>query len=785
MFGRLNAAGRCVALTAIVSVAAIGWVTTNASLSAQGQLITCPTGFGPVVVPAGAPAFVPLASLKTVPNPVLPRAANGALTIRADLTGYVADLPSAIQLGKALFWDMQAGSDNKTACATCHFHAGADSRDRNQVHPSADKAWNSQWANYSFIPEGADFPIAGDNAAASQGVRKAVFKGIGAKGSESTASVSDPVFSVNGVNVRQATKVNAPSAINAVFNHRNFHNGRAQSEFNGVNPFGPRDGSARVWMLDAKGTPVSDRHPHPERQPRLAGGRSAAERDRDVRRRTRRSPTSARKLLALKPLGLQRVAFDDSVLGPIADTTVGLKVSYAALIQKAFQPKWWNSKKSVPVNGRTVLDDRGELLVVLGPVPDALPGDAGLGRLADGPVRGDAGVRREPAAEQPQPGAGRPGRGAVGIGGHRGYARGHPERAGPVRAPSRADGGRPLPAAAPSRHRRRLRVLSPRRGDDQRVGEKPRRWGHRSRRRRVQERRVRLEDGTDVHVRASRPGRHDQRLLRRLDAHRHVDRRRRGRASCVYDSGWYNIGVRPTSEDLGVGDTDPFGNSLSWTGLFQASANPGVIKVPGGGLGCSSTPPAAPATSLFAGEVLDPLTGFPAALRARCSKTTVPTWRAASRPRRCATSSSPDPTSTPAARRPWPGDRTLRRRRAVSRTTTLSPLIRPLGLTPQQSAGPGRVPARAHRRTRPVAEGPVRPPAIVRSQRRRSGGHRCDGGDSGRRRRRLDVAARGDSCSSTRSVDDGAGRVRPGRHDQAASFGFRTGETSWTDSNSS
>ncbi|MBK5277180.1 MAG: hypothetical protein JJE30_19295 [Desulfuromonadales bacterium] len=56
---------------------------------------------------------------------------------------------AAIQLGKALFWDMQAGSDGATACASCHYRAGADPvvgsfpketarRDRNQLHPGPD-----------------------------------------------------------------------------------------------------------------------------------------------------------------------------------------------------------------------------------------------------------------------------------------------------------------------------------------------------------------------------------------------------------------------------------------------------------------------------------------------------------------------------------------------------------------------------------------------------------------------------------------------------------------------
>ncbi len=40
---------------------------------------------------------------------------------------------SLIVLGKALFWDVQVGSDGRTACATCHFHAGADHRVTNQI----------------------------------------------------------------------------------------------------------------------------------------------------------------------------------------------------------------------------------------------------------------------------------------------------------------------------------------------------------------------------------------------------------------------------------------------------------------------------------------------------------------------------------------------------------------------------------------------------------------------------------------------------------------------------
>ena len=64
----------------------------------------------------------PIASLKGV-----------AIPQPADLARYVADPQSLVVLGKALFWDEQVGSDGRTACATCHFHAGADHRVTNQI----------------------------------------------------------------------------------------------------------------------------------------------------------------------------------------------------------------------------------------------------------------------------------------------------------------------------------------------------------------------------------------------------------------------------------------------------------------------------------------------------------------------------------------------------------------------------------------------------------------------------------------------------------------------------
>jgi hypothetical protein len=58
----------------------------------------------------------------------------GPMPLPPNLNDYVKDEDWARILGKALFWDQKAGSDGM-ACAGCHFAAGADPRDRNQITP--------------------------------------------------------------------------------------------------------------------------------------------------------------------------------------------------------------------------------------------------------------------------------------------------------------------------------------------------------------------------------------------------------------------------------------------------------------------------------------------------------------------------------------------------------------------------------------------------------------------------------------------------------------------------
>src|SRR6185369_5777193 len=61
-----------------------------------------------------------------------------------------------VVLGKSLFWDVQVGSDGHTACATCHFHAGADHRVTNAIAGSATST-DAVRPNSTLTPD--DFPF--------------------------------------------------------------------------------------------------------------------------------------------------------------------------------------------------------------------------------------------------------------------------------------------------------------------------------------------------------------------------------------------------------------------------------------------------------------------------------------------------------------------------------------------------------------------------------------------------------------------------------------------------
>jgi cytochrome c peroxidase len=310
---------------------------------------------------------------KPMPGEPAPEAPKSLKSVKVplpkDLDKYIKDKKSAIQLGKAFFWDMQVGSDGKTACASCHFHAGVDNRTRNTIAPRGDKF---RGANKDLVASdfpfhrlanpnkkaGPDNPVVFDTSevVGSQGVVKKKFRSIlRFVPIDLGTDVADPVFQVNGVNVRQVTGRNAPTVINAVFNDRNFWDGRANHFFNGVNPFGETDPDARVWKADKSGK-LSKVKVLLENASLASQAVGPPNNSVEMSWDGRTFPDLGRKLLSLRPLALQRVHSNDSVLGKeVSVFGRGLKTGYGDLIKESFHPEWWNSRQITP-EGDTLME---------------------------------------------------------------------------------------------------------------------------------------------------------------------------------------------------------------------------------------------------------------------------------------------------------------------------------------------------------------------------------------------------------------------------------------------
>ena len=291
------------------------------------------------------------------------------------------DRQAAIVLGKALFWDMNAGSDETQACASCHFNAGADPRIKNQLNPDQ--------RNVSPGPAGSVF-----DGTASGRRRRAELHAPGGRLSVPPARPIRPTatrpscsrattssarrvcsrrrsttrrraprarrrptdcFHVGNppleVNTRQVTPRNAPTVINAAYNFRNFWDGRASNEFNGRNPFGRRDPDARIWVTDPAGA-VSAIRIALKNASAASQAVGPALSDVEMSATGRNFADLGRKLIGMRALSKQLVDPADSVLGSHVYTNAsgvqgnGLKETYKQLIQKAFSPKYWNAKQA-------------------------------------------------------------------------------------------------------------------------------------------------------------------------------------------------------------------------------------------------------------------------------------------------------------------------------------------------------------------------------------------------------------------------------------------------------
>jgi cytochrome c peroxidase len=264
----------------------------------------------------------PPPSLKTVPVP-----------LPTNLGDFVKDNDAAIRLGKALFWDMQVGGDGKVACASCHYHAGVDTRRENTVNPGADGSMNGLTSPLTA----AHFPFVGkpraDNIVGSQGVAPRIFHQVNIF-APTDPEVDDCDGDVNGV--RQVTGRNAPNMIMAIYNLDNFWDGRAKREFNGATPGGTADPNAHIWTYDGTGLQQARVSIAPASQASQEVGPPNSGVEMSCAGRT--FSDLGRKMYSLIPLAKQAVAADDSVLGSLSDMGdgKGLTTTYPDMIRAAF-----------------------------------------------------------------------------------------------------------------------------------------------------------------------------------------------------------------------------------------------------------------------------------------------------------------------------------------------------------------------------------------------------------------------------------------------------------------
>ena len=196
----------------------------------------------------------------------------------------------AAALGKALFWDMQVGSDGVQACGTCHFHAGADNRTKNQTNPNhlgGDLTLQLHGGVQNTDLVATDFPfqtvqdVPGINdVASSMGVRFRQFTDIKLPGAASFSACISPfppgvtaatcvrtLLPDNGnavadpiplfQNLRRVEPRNTPTLFNTDMNFDNFWDGRARHDFNGGSVFGASDPQHHVMVATSAVGPLA------------------------------------------------------------------------------------------------------------------------------------------------------------------------------------------------------------------------------------------------------------------------------------------------------------------------------------------------------------------------------------------------------------------------------------------------------------------------------------------------------------------------------------------------
>lgn len=503
----------------LLAVLAVACVLAGAAV-AQQICPTAPDPEGPLNPPAPGAG-----SLQGVPVP-LPK----------QLDTVIKNRQKAIALGKALFWDKQAGSDGQ-ACASCHFHAGADNRTKNQLNPGmravpADTDFmptRTGAGGPNYLLKAGDFPFHvlsnpldrnsailfhSNDVTSSQGAFGGTFGQFFGLSSEACSAETEGVFHVNGKLTRKVPPRNSPSVINAVFQFRSFWDGRANNHFNGVNPFGRRDPNARILVRQGDGS-VFPEVLDLENAALASQAVGPLTNDTEVSCSNRTFKMIARKLFTQipRPLFGQKVELDDSTLGPYADAAHGLKpgVTYPGLIQEAFHDKYWLAPGYASPDGYTLMEENFSMFWGLAImmyestlISDQTPFDGFVGTVTT-------------------------------TSGLLGTVAGQTLIVNTATAPNFA-ALTPQQVSGMSIFTGKGKCIACHKGPD--------------------------FTGAGVNLQFSQTKNQEGVIERMFMGDTRL---------AIYDNGFYNVGVSPTNRDLGVGGDDPFGNPLSFSRLLKKS----------------------------------------------------------------------------------------------------------------------------------------------------------------------------------------------------------------------
>ncbi|MCC8363404.1 hypothetical protein LK996_10000 [Lysobacter sp. A6] len=339
---------------------------------------------------------------------------NQAALVPSNPNDYIRDRAMAQVLGKALFWDMQLGSDSVQACASCHFSAGADTRRRNSLNPNhlgGDTALELFRNRHLATPPTAadqdvnrdilasDFPThrltdqsrpgepllnptnvirETNDVIGSMGIRLRGFSDIRIPGTAAFApevggirvllpdigsGVTDEIPIYRGR--RRVEPRNTPTMVNAAFNYDQFWDGRASHDFNGGSVFGASDPQAHVFVVSGSNLVATRQMIRFSSIASQIVGPPLS--DFEMSFRGRSWPKIAKRMLQgdgsatlpnVVPLANQLVSVNDSVLGPFSsqggsqcvalNRTVavgrpGLCLTYREMIQQAYDPALWSN----------------------------------------------------------------------------------------------------------------------------------------------------------------------------------------------------------------------------------------------------------------------------------------------------------------------------------------------------------------------------------------------------------------------------------------------------------